>query len=411
VRRWLIAGLLLTGLWGQPARSPEPLGAWLYYKEVRVPAGNPGLADFVLDRDSLNGARADQADLRLYDQDRREIPYALRILRGNETFEALPAREFNRGVQGGASEVSLDLGEGTQEHNRAEIDTEGNNFRRQVAVDGSQDAVHWSTLAQGATLFRFTTNGGGAYQDWVGYPVSRYRYLRVRVSPDPQMDRTPPGITGVRIRRMVQRRGERVQFEAKVEGREADRVDARPASIWRLDLGGRVPLDQLAIAVAETGFSRPYRLEDVDDPGRSQFLTSGELMHGQATIPFSEHIAGRLKLTIIDDRNAPLTITSVTASGAARQVVFESGAAGVRLYYGNPKALAPRYDFSARLPVEVQAARAALGPQVDNPGYRAEEKPFSERSPWLIYVVLGVASAVLAVILIGIARSAIKPRP
>ena len=43
--------------------------------------------------------------------------------------------------------------------------------------------------------------------------------------------------------------------------------------------------------------------------------------------------------------------------------------------------------------------------QRDNPVYRPEPKPFSERSPWLVYVVLAVAGIVLAAILVSLARA------
>ena len=117
-----------------------------------------------------------------------------------------------------------------------------------------------------------------------------------------------------------------------------------------------------------------------------------------------------MKLTVTDDRNAPLPILEFTAQSAAREVVFEAQAAGagpIRVYYGNPKALAPRYDLAARLPAELRPApvRVALGPQRDNPIYRPEPRPFSERSPWLVYVVLGAASLVLAAILLSLVRA------
>ena len=100
----------------------------------------------------------------------------------------------------------------------------------------------------------------------------------------------------------------------------------------------------------------------------------------------------------------------LTAEGAARQVVFDgaSAAPGVmRLYYGGARALAPRYDLAARVPAESgpMADRLVLGPKRDNPAYRPEPKPFSERSPWLVYVVLAAAGIVLAAILVSLARA------
>ena len=110
-----------------------------------------------------------------------------------------------------------------------------------------------------------------------------------------------------------------------------------------------------------------------------------------------------------DDRNTPLAIEGFTAFGAAREVVFDSRPAGpgpLRVYYGNHRALAPRYDLRARLPVELipPPQRLALGPQRDNPIYSPEPRPFSERVPWLVYLVLGAASVALAAILLSLVR-------
>jgi hypothetical protein len=69
--------------------------------------------------------------------------------------------------------------------------------------------------------------------------------------------------------------------------------------------------------------------------------------------------------------------------------------------------------LAARLPAESAwiATRLMLGPQRDNPAYRAEPKPFSERSPWLVYVVLAAAGIVLAAILASLARASAASAP
>jgi hypothetical protein len=69
----------------------------------------------------------------------------------------------------------------------------------------------------------------------VDYPVSRYRYLRIRVSRGPQVDRGAPELLGARVRRSVRMKGEMVSFQGILEGRDPDRMNARPASIWRVD--------------------------------------------------------------------------------------------------------------------------------------------------------------------------------
>ena len=311
--------------------------------------------------------------------------------------------------------ASIGYGDRSEAHNQVEIDTAGNNFRRFVDVGGNADGVRWSTLAPAAIVFRFAAGGRGVEQLAVDYPVSRYRYLRIRVARDPETDRAAPELTGVRVRRSIHLAGEMTSTMGSMEPRDADRANARPASLWRVDLGGRIPIQQVLLNVGDGVFSRPFRLEALDDPAAPVLLASGELTRresgtGQLKVGFEERWARRLKLTVIDDRNPPLPMFGLTAEGAARQVVFDgaSAAPGVmRLYYGSTRALAARYDLAARLPAESgrMATRLMLGPQRDNPAYRPEPKPFSERSPWLVYVVLAAAGIVLAAILVSLARA------
>jgi Protein of unknown function (DUF3999) len=414
-----VALTLQVTLRAQAPVTPEPLSAWPYFKEIQPHANFSGLASFTLDQETLDKARTDHADLRIYDNKGREIPYVLRIRREVELHNAFTAREFDRGIEGNAAQISCDLGDQPQEHNEVEIETAGNNFRRLADIQGSPDGVRWFTLASDAILFRFAADGRSVEQQAAAYPVSRYRYLRVRVGRDPQVDRVPPDVKSVRVRRSMHMMGEMVRFEGYIGGREADRVNARPASIWRVDLGGRLPVQRLIIVTGLGAFSRPFQVEAIDDPATPEVLASGELTRRddlestQLTVDFTEHFARRLKLTVTDDRNAPLTLSGISAQSAAREVILDSASAGsapVRLYYGNPKALAPHYDLGTRIPADLKTPpiQLSLGAQRDNPIYRPEPKPLSERSPWLVYVVLAAASLALAAILVNLARVSAK---
>ena len=81
----------------------------------------------------------------------------------------------------------------------------------------------------------------------------------------------------------------------------------------------------------------------------------------------------------------------------------------LRFYVGHPKGEPPHYDFAANLPqvVEPPPARAELGPQRENPDYEPEPKPWTERWPWLVYVVLGAACLALLAMLGVLARTAV----
>jgi hypothetical protein len=177
----------------------------------------------------------------------------------------------------------------------------------------------------------------------------------------------------------------------------------------------------MLIATPEGSFSRPFRLDAVDDPAAPSVIASGELVRredrpAELARDFPERYAENLKLTVTDDRNPPLAISGLTVQSAARQVIFEAASAGIgtiRVYYGNSKAALPHYDLAARLPADLEAppVRLMLQEQRQNPIYTPEPRPFSERSPWLVYVVLGAAAVVLGAILLSLVRESGKSVP
>ena len=99
------------------------LSLWPYYIEVRPKQSSPDLYELILPGEVMDRARADLADLRLFDGANREVPYAIRIRRDVNEKRQIDARLFNHALAGTVSEVSVDLGESPGEHNEVEIDT------------------------------------------------------------------------------------------------------------------------------------------------------------------------------------------------------------------------------------------------------------------------------------------------
>ena len=123
--------------------------------------------------------------------------------------------------------------------------------------------------------------------------------------------------------------------------------------------------------------------------------------------------AARLRLVVTDNRNPALRLKSVKAAAPAHVVIArraESPAGPWRLYFGNPKSEAPNYDFARNLPQRIAPPpdRISLGPRQENPGYEPEPLPLTERLPWLIYVLLSAAVAVLALLIANLARASIR---
>ncbi len=394
------------------AQDAESLSPWAFFKPIAGGA-NQGLVWFELDREVLGKSRQDNADLRLRDRDGKEIPYALRVRREVDRSEELEMREFNRGVRGTVTEVSVDLGESRQAHNELELETPGRNFRRRVSVSGSDDAQNWALLREPSLLFRFEAAGREVDEARIRYPESRYRYLLIEVASDEQADRNPPEITRITARFIVEAPAEDSQFPLGLPGREPTRDRSRAASQYLYELGDPLPIRALRFTVDEETFSRPYRLEIPARPSENypRPVASGTLERrpgdeGPAVeIEFQETYTNKLRLIITDDRNPPLPIRQTTALAAARQVVFDAsaGSAPFRVYFGNGSAPAPNYNFDSSVGASPSDfAQAGLGARQSNAEYRPRELPLTERAPWVAYAALALACLALFAVLRGL---------
>jgi hypothetical protein len=412
---------------GQPA-APASNSAFQYYLEIELPAQSTArYFDFLLPVSVFDAARHDLGDLRLHDAAGVEIPFALRILRPGEERVPIEAREFNRThTEAGAAELSLDLGDHGYEHNEVEIRTGGDNFRRRATVEGSNDQADWRLLKE-MDLVKFNTSAGDVDDYRLTYPDSRFRYLRIRVQPDPAVDKDElVQITEVAVRRTVELPGEFVIGDTTISEREPVRTRGRvPGSAWIVNLGGRnVPCQALLVEIANAEFNREFEVEPIPPEVTSEFVdwstgyASGTWVRvaGEPTKPMEaemgDAVASRLKLKVADHANQPLRVTGVKFRAPARQVVFanSSGLRGpLRLYFGDPAALPPQYDFDRNLPAKLVPApeRLQLGPRTENPAYIPTPKAITERYPWLIYVVLTAVSLVLAALIVGLGKSAI----
>lgn len=400
--------------------AESSLGYWPFFVEVTSTGTAPAIYETIVPLHVLDKAREDLADLRLIDVNNREVPYALRIRREVDEKREFEVRLFNQATVGGATEVSVDLGENQGEHNEVEIETDGSNFRRRVDVEGSDSGANWRTLKAGEVIFRFESQNQIVQSNRVSYPFSRYRYLRLRVHADELKDKTAPHINSVRAMMVGRETGLLTTWNVALPSYQFLRNQGVPASGWIIDLGARVPCDRLTIEVADDSFSRPFQVEVTDDPQDIRLVAYGELTRRlnekpqPLTIKFdNEQYARKLRLLITDYNNPMLSISSINASAPARQLFFElkePNAQPLRLFFGNAKATAPHYDFEKELPARLVAppVHTTVGNTISNPDYQPEPLPFTERVPWLIYIVLTVSSLALALILFSLARATMR---
>jgi hypothetical protein len=200
-----------------------------------------------------------------------------------------------------------------------------------------------------------------------------------------------------------------------------------PGSTWFIDFeSGATWCQRLHFEVEDADFARNWELSAEEDDMTFRPLTQGEWRRrpGAAKAPLEidlpmDVLAKRLRLQIVDDRNKSLNITSATYTAAVRRVIFARAdvTAPLRLYFGNPTAPSPNYDFARNLPEALAPppARGVLAEGFDknglaaekNPDYQPVPKPWTERWPWAVYLILSTACLVLLAILALLARDAL----
>jgi len=408
----------------------EKLARWPSVAAVRLGAESPpakGLVEFALTPEAISKARAGLGDLRLTDGAGKIVPYVTRVDRGSSTPGLVqePARMYNPVfTPGRSSSVTVDFG-AAKARTEIDVSTPGENFRRRVMVEASSDGQSWQVLRKSDWLFNVTQeNGQYAYKKTrVALPDNDFRYLRVTVfhAPDDPDDlpvekvqsryekNTPPDLAEVRIDPNSTTVAENPKLKAtevevdlsfeKLPLHEVVLSADDEQFLRRVEVLGR---DHKTITIEQIVENAPPRKREVEEPWRS---LGGGVIHrfdsagGQEpSANLSLRLSGGcryLKLRIYNGDSAPLKFGSPVLKVHRLQeyVAFQAKGAGpYKMYLGNARAVAPRYDlthFADRLRAE-GVMKAALDSVTPNPSYALAVKaiPWSESHKGLIWCAM-----------------------
>jgi Predicted membrane protein (DUF2339)/Protein of unknown function (DUF3999) len=439
-RARLAVSILLLALapgMGGTARAEFQADRWESMRPIDLPvdaaARGGGFAALALDDAVLAGARPDLADLRVVGRDGLEVPCVVRTRAGGRSTEMVPVKLLNRTERAGGA-ISIDVAFAARvTRNRLEVETTGTGFRRRVRVEGSDDGHGWGLLVDHAWIHDIPAAAGfpAVRRALVVLPDNDFRRVRVTVFPTPG-DRGRLGIRTVRALHEIVRPAETVPL--RVAGVRTDRDPQRQTTTLGIDFGFRNarPLS-LQFDFEDEAFRRSYTIEgrntettllengasrdgdgvtrEVETPWR--ILTSGTFFRlpagrageeaiDQTSVALPDAPDRYLRVVIRDGDDRPLRLRDVTARMLTRRVIFPVRPGGdYVLYYGNSGATPPVYDLPALLP-EPQT-RALLEARLEapraNPLHRPAEPPWSERYPWLLWVVLPLAVAMLAALI------------
>jgi hypothetical protein len=369
----------------------------------------PGRVVLTLDRDVYERARPDLADLRIFDEAGREVPYLLeRALDDARTELRRPAVRDRAFVRGQRATVTLDFGASTLKDHLV-LALSGDNFRRRVVVEGRhRQEPEWETLTDTAYVFAVPGDAPMRYET-VPLPENNHRLLRVTVhhgDDDPERIE----ILDAWVRPETRRRPREIAVAPRV--RPVEHPQERETH-FVIDLGARhQPFRALVLDVKDPRFFRSVVVEArVESAGASaapltwRYLSEGALYRyeedGEVREALRIEAAGRERMLRVRIRNRddrPLDAPGVTVMVPVERLVFDAAEGRrYRLAYGQPDRGAPTYDLARTAgDASLYAARARPARLLEPvPIVAAPPRvPWTERHPVLLWAgLVAVAGA------------------
>jgi hypothetical protein len=358
-----------------PGAAGLPAG-WQHEQPFTVPAS--GLVKLNLPIETLDAARPELEDLRLFDDAGNEVPYL--IERPGPVVKIVQnVKSFHVTLTPSNTTVVLETGL-AQSLDDVTLETPADGFLKPVRVEGSTDFKHWQTLEEGQPIFRLPN---GVSRLHVSFPAGTWPWLQLTV--DDQRTQPIP-FTGARIRGAVTEPAPTEWMPVTVAERSENPGETRLA----LNLGAaNLSLAAVQIETAEPLFTRrvTFAVPQIsEDSIREQTIGQGAIyriaIEGQPaaeslSAPLEGLVRSRELLLFIHNQDSPpLPITAVRVEQRPVYLVFLARQAGAyHLLTGNGQCPAPRYDL-ATLDMNLKSVAVApikLPPPANNPDYRSPE--------------------------------------
>jgi len=421
-RRFLFVVLPLAGAaLGVSLLAADLPGAWRSWRYARTieQARGEALNYVTLDRAAFSHSENRLADLRVIDDEGKEIPYALRsqITRPREPVKLSSALRENSFVPKEFTQVVIDLGAKTGFHNNLRVRTPESDFINWVEVAASDDAHVWRIVSARAPISRFNKDNLEGNQT-VRYSENNARYLRVRI----QEAQHPFQVTDIEV------------FSSPAANKEAatengialanslapDSNGSESLTRWTVDLGsGNTPISKFTFETTQTEFYRAVRILTSSDGKEWQFAGGGEIHRyvfngvSEESLEVSCYENGGpryWRAEVLNGNDATLSGVRLSVLMPQRFVLFHAAAdRSYRMVYGNARATAPDYDLgrTLQIPAVETMPHPSLGAEEIISNY-IDPSPFTERHPNLLLAALG-----LAVVLLGYAavRALRTPAP
>lgn len=402
----IIASAILLLSVAYVAKADFLISSWRYKKTVD--AAHTGLVKVAADKDLFKHAQRGLGDVRVIDGSGSEVPYKLLILGQEDGKKEYPANLINNAsVSGKYSMAILDFGSRGIVTNALTIKTSSENFQRNVKIYGSDDLSNWNLLKGDGYIYDFTdTTAHAKTQDTtVFFSDSVYRYVKVEISDG---ENRPVKIDGVVASQRVRKNSDQFSVPSTFT-KVNEQSNGQTALIADFAQEG-YPVSKVSFVIAGENFNRRVLVYSGQDKNAKEWRYIGDgyvfrydtpkFKGENLTIAVGEASDRYLKFVFQNNDNAPLSIQGIEGFVTNRVIIFDATREGrYVIYYGNTSAGAPRYDIDTYLKYYdlADVSSVILGGEVENERFSevVQQKPFSERSPYFLPIMLTVTGLLL----------------
>ena len=368
------------------------------YKRDITGVQQEGWYNLYLPADMFRHLNRGLSDLRMYSVtgiDTVEIPYLMEVLADDQIREDVHLPLINTSYRDG--ELFL-MVEPDPDHriNHLKLTFDQTDFFAFVTIEGSDDRREWFEIVTDRRMVSIGKNGTEYVLSTLDFPLTNYRYLRLRVRSDKKLS-----MRSASFARHEVRPGEHREIPLHWE-METDKKARR--SYVHITLNDYVPVDRIRVYADSTSdYYRSFSIGYVRDSAQSdkgwvKYYT--EVFNGHLTsytpnaFNFPYALAREIRLVIHDRDNASLDIRDIKVEGPEVRLVARLSPGDNIMLYGADWLPSPDYDlvhFGNKIPDE--AVEVGLGPETILAPAEGKSPPLLQNRLWLwsiMVVVIGL---------------------
>jgi hypothetical protein len=286
-------------------------------------------------------------DIRLYSinaNDTLEIPYVLKVKEDQIIEEIIKLPVLNQSKK---NDVFFSFDTKGNTVNYLDLSFTQQNFNAYIKIEGSNDQLDWYELTNNQRVLSINTESIQYATTQVHFPVSTYQYLRISVKSD-----VPLTLLNASFKHQNSKPGVINTFTPSWSEKQDNKYKQTVIDIKLDDI---TPISKIEIdASNDLDYYRSFTLEYASDStktpkGWTVFYT--QLFQGYLTsvnkniFDFNFQTAKKLRLTINNRDNSPLTIKKITVFGPEVVLLAKLKPKDTYLFYGNKSLESPSYDL------------------------------------------------------------------